>query len=227
MRDLDASFMVPVDVIDGVHNYCNRWCERCRFKARCTVFVNVHPEAPEAKHVTPFELPAEPTPLMKELEAAGAFDEPSPAESAAWARRHEEERRQVERQLALQLVKAYQTAAEVALGEVGPPEDSEPAEVIRWHHFLVQAKIYRALHGKADEWFEADDLESDAYGSAKVALIAMDDMMAAWLGLAEQPKGHAEIAEAMDLLVKTREALEAALPRARQFVRPGFDTIPP
>ncbi len=227
MRDLNAPFMIPVDVIDLIHNYCNRWCERCRFKARCTVFVNEHPDAPEARHVTPFEFPAEPSPLLKELEATGAFEEPSAAEVAACERREEEARRRVEREPAMQLVKAYQTAAEVALGEVGPPEDSKPAEVIRWHHFLVQAKIYRALHGKADEWFEADDLESDAYGSAKVALIAMDDMMAAWLGLGDQPKGHAEIAEAMDLLVKTREALEAALPRARQFVRPGFDTIPP
>jgi hypothetical protein len=228
MRELDdGPFLIPRDVVDGVHNYCNRWCERCRFRARCTVFVNAHPQASEAQHVTPFEPPADETPLMKELEAAGAFEEPTRAEMAAWERRHEEARRRVACEPALQLVEAYQTAADVALGEIGPPEGSEPADVIRWHHYLVQAKAYRALHGKIDEWFDADDLESDAYGSAKVALIAMDDMMAAWLGLAEQSKAVAEIAEAMALLVKARDALETALPRARQFVRPGFDTIPP
>ncbi|MBK9357090.1 MAG: hypothetical protein IPN08_06850 [Bacteroidales bacterium] len=25
------------DIISGIHNYCDRWCERCAFTSRCTV----------------------------------------------------------------------------------------------------------------------------------------------------------------------------------------------
>ncbi len=26
------------NLISGIHNYCDRWCERCRFTARCAVY---------------------------------------------------------------------------------------------------------------------------------------------------------------------------------------------
>lgn len=26
------------NLISGIHNYCDRWCERCHFTARCAVF---------------------------------------------------------------------------------------------------------------------------------------------------------------------------------------------
>jgi len=77
-----------------------------------------------------------------------------------------------------------------------------------------------------DEWFEPDDLEADAYGSAKAALVAMDDVMAAWLELGQHTESVSAVGEAIELLERARAALEAALPRARGFVRPGFDTEP-
>lgn len=27
------------NMISGIHNYCNRWCERCKFTTRCAVGV--------------------------------------------------------------------------------------------------------------------------------------------------------------------------------------------
>ena len=26
------------DLIDGIYNYCDRWCERCPFTSRCLVY---------------------------------------------------------------------------------------------------------------------------------------------------------------------------------------------
>ena len=83
--------------------------------------------------------------------------------------------------------------------------------------------MYRALHGMHDEFFDPLDLEGDAYGTAKAALVAMDELMDAWLALGSGATAVTEIAEAIDLLGRSRAALEAALPRAREFVRPGFD----
>ena len=28
----------PPGFIDGVYNYCDRWCERCRFQSRCRLY---------------------------------------------------------------------------------------------------------------------------------------------------------------------------------------------
>ena len=28
------------DFISGIHNYCDRWCERCQFTNRCSVFAD-------------------------------------------------------------------------------------------------------------------------------------------------------------------------------------------
>lgn len=217
-------FVVPINVIEGVHNYCNRWCERCRFRPRCTVYVNTNPDSVEAR--VPFEPVMSPE-LRETLEAAGAFEEPPAAAMAELDRRERRLRREIAKQPALTLAKAYTTAAKVALGELGEAGARDAAEVVRWHQYFIWIKVHRALHGKMDEWFEPDDLEADAYGSAKAALVAMDDVMAAWLELGQHTGSVSAVREAVELLERARDALEAALPRARAFVRPGFDTEPP
>jgi len=61
-------------------------------------------------------------------------------------------------------------------------------------------------------------------GSAKVALIGLERSHAAWLRLSEL--GLASNQEAHDFitqLVWLADALEGRFPRARAFVRPGFD----
>ncbi len=34
--------------ISGIHNYCDRWCERCAFTTRCAAFEGTHDEDKEA-----------------------------------------------------------------------------------------------------------------------------------------------------------------------------------
>jgi len=218
-------FVIPINVLEGVHNYCNRWCERCRFRARCTVYVNTHPDSIDARDTVPFE-PVMPPELQATLEAAGAFEEPTSAELVEFDRRQRRLRHEMAREPALTLARAYTTAAEVALGEIGNAGARDAAEVVRRHQYFIWIKVHRALHGKMDEWFEPDDLEADAYGSAKAALVAMDDVMAAWLELGEHTVSVGAVREAVELLEQARHALEAMLPRSREFVRPGFDTEP-
>jgi len=218
-------FVTPINVLEGVHNYCNRWCERCRFRARCTVYVNTHPQSIEARDTVPFE-PVMSSELQETLEAAGAFEEPTAVAMAEFDRRERRLRREIAKEPALTLAKAYTTAAEVALGELGEAGARDAAEVVRWHQYFIWIKVHRALHGKMDEWFEPADMESDAYGSAKAALVAMDDVMAAWLELGEHIAAVNAVHEAVELLRRARSALESVLPRAREFVRPGFDTEP-
>ncbi len=91
-------------------------------------------------------------------------------------------------------------------------------EVIRWYQFFAAAKVYRALMGLEDKIIEGasavddaikdneldeDELQfggggNDSDGSAKIALIAVD---------------------------RLRRTTEQVFPRARDFIRPGFDEV--
>lgn len=98
-------------------------------------------------------------------------------------------------------------------------------EVVQWYLFFIDVKLSRAVVGRVDEAIEGDDgFPSDADGSAKVALVAMDRSIGAWARLREQLGGEADpILDLLVLLEKLRRATEQEFPRARDFKRPGFD----
>jgi hypothetical protein len=103
-------------------------------------------------------------------------------------------------------------------------DPADPSSVIAWYSTFVPAKISRALHSMA--WFEPDELEEvrDHEGSAKVALVGLEQSHAAWLQLVERGVITASAAAGFigDLVWLTDE-LERLFPRARSFVRPVFD----
>src|SRR5215213_4807633 len=37
--------------IPGIHNYCDRWCERCFFTARCAVYENLENQSAEEQDI--------------------------------------------------------------------------------------------------------------------------------------------------------------------------------
>jgi hypothetical protein len=53
----------------------------------------------------------------------------------------------------------------------------------------------------------------------------MDDVIAR-LELGKHTESVSAVREAVELLGRARDALQAVLARAREFVRPGFDTEP-
>jgi hypothetical protein len=99
-------------------------------------------------------------------------------------------------------------------------------EVIRWYQHQIYIKLKRALSGM-DEWPNLPDTEDQSFhsdGQAKVALIAMDDSLAAWGKLqALLPELSDQILQVMILLEKLRRNTGKRFPQARDFLRPGFD----
>ncbi|MEN8119641.1 MAG: hypothetical protein ABFS35_04820 [Bacteroidota bacterium] len=104
---------------------------------------------------------------------------------------------------------------------------NDAIEVIHWYQYQIHVKIRRAVSGKAKELKEPEiykDFPSDADGSAKVALIGMDRSIAAWGELYQQfPEKEDSILDILVMLEKLRKRVEADLPDARAFIRPGFD----
>ena len=99
----------------------------------------------------------------------------------------------------------------------------ESIEVIYWYNFFISAKIFRALEGK-DEDYGQDEIQNDSNGSAKIALIGLDRLIASWSLVMENMTDHEDqILKFLILLADVRKHTEATFPNARKFVRPGFD----
>jgi hypothetical protein len=112
-------------------------------------------------------------------------------------------------------------------------------EIIRWYQHFIYVKLVRAMHGMAldrdgqahytaadgaEDLSEDSVEEYDANGSAKIALIAMDRSIAAWGQMSGHFPRHKD--DILDILVhldRLRRETEAAFPKARAFIRPGFD----
>jgi len=119
-------------------------------------------------------------------------------------------------------------------------------EVIRWYQFFAAAKVYRALMGLDDKIIEGtsavddaikdneldeDELQfggggNDSDGSAKIALIAVDRSSSAWRLMQSSLPEKADSINPMLLeLERLRRTTEQVFPRARDFIRPGFDEV--
>lgn len=101
--------------------------------------------------------------------------------------------------------------------------------MIYWYMHFIYVKLQRALHGKVeDDGREIENgFQRDFDGSAKVALIAIDRSMEAWIKLMQHlPDIEDEIISLLALLQRIKLTTENEFPEAGKFIRPGFDTAP-
>jgi len=102
---------------------------------------------------------------------------------------------------------------------------SDAAERLEEMCVTIASKVFRAVSSALDADFDAADRQSDANGSAKVALLLIEESRQAWRVLMEPDRAAANGVPAR--LVTALDWIEAGLlerfPRALEFVRPGFD----
>ena len=219
--------------IVGIYNYCDRWCETCRFTSRCRLFADKaeHEAQLDPALKTLVEAPPhpsdvhEPPPWLVELieamnkaaEAAlsgGLTTEdliaPLPDADAAVSRRAKE--------YAFRALEWLQSAEPHA----SLPAD-DPRSIIGWFSTLIASKTYRALSGLADHNYDPGE-PRDCDGSAKIALIGIDRSVTAWqdlvsIALVADDAAASYVAE----LTGLKSELLARFPHAYSFIRPGFD----
>lgn len=231
------------DYIDFISSYCDRWCERCAFTARCSTYaadaaiamcgdVAEGLELAVGRPAVPFAPPPEPPAWLAEI----ANVRPDPERTAAW---EEEQRARRARVDANPVVKASWAVSMLAFQWLKAHSDRlragddpvlvEALDVAAHDAFLVTVKLTRAVDGR-DEYEHGGDGDegpgqNDWNGSAKVALLCLDRSADAWRIIAQASNDEAsrEIAAQMDLL---RRDVEQEFPSARAFIRPGFDELP-
>lgn len=92
-----------------------------------------------------------------------------------------------------------------------------------WFHMMIHVKAMRALQGLAEDP-SGRNWPPNHGGSAKVALIGIDRSLTAWRDLVEVGLVSAsEVTPFVEDLVWLRASLERTFPKARSFVRAGFD----
>ena len=222
------------DLISGVYNYCDRWCERCPLTSRCLVYAteqedndlfenhDFRNEAFWKKLNTILQETRElitdwATNAGVELTASINDDDGCP----------KRKRQLVDNHPLTKAGKKYANAASdwfrefdqtIEVSDLGV---TDAREVIQWYQYQIAVKTIRALSGQKEE-LEEDPKDSD--GSAKVALIGIDRSIAAWRMMQlSLPERFESIVLLILQLERLRRSIEGSFPKARSFVRPGFD----
>jgi hypothetical protein len=163
----------------GIYNYCDRWCETCRFTSRCSLLAegakHEAAEDPELKVLS--EAPPHPSDvrpsngwleeILADFDQTKIEDVPEPPPMPARLMR------------VVALSRAYCDHVWTALEaeeRQAPRANDDPYSVILWFASMISAKTYRALRG-LHEFDGNRDYPPDHEGSAKVALNVIDRSM--------------------------------------------------
>jgi hypothetical protein len=210
MRRTLTELAANPDLISGIYNYCDRWCERCPFTSRCLVYATEkedEDESPENRDITNEAFWQKLGSVFQEaremitswVEEAGVdlteIDEEGEAQRK---KRHTDAARH---QLAL-AGKEYANAVTewfremsqtITSSDVAPDETDlaqweqfqDASEVIHWYQYQIAVKTMRSLSSRSHEedpmeWEPDESYPKDSDGSAKVALVGMDRSINAW-----------------------------------------------
>ena len=226
------------DLISGIYNYCDRWCERCPLTSRCLVYATEQEDndSPQNRDNRNEAFWRKLTAIFQEtreliivwaqqagVELNGVTDDDDP--------RHKRKRQLVDNHPLTKAGKKYANTATDWFREfdqtVELTDVEDAREVIQWYQYQIAVKTMRALSGRKEELEEDPeiaDFPRDSDGSAKVALIGIDRSIAAWRMMQlSLPDRLESIVPLILQLERLRLRLEHGFPAARDFLRPGFD----
>jgi len=245
--------------ISGIYNYCDRWCEHCRFTSKCLNHSIVEEEFGDLEKSDEMneafwrrfsEMLQNTLALINDLAREHGIDIDS-TDLKDIEKNESNRGENAPAHLFFHLAKSYEKSVDRWFAENtnlfdeyehelnrlrlisadGEQEKDvihirDALEVIRWYQYQINIKLKRAVQGTSEAVIsDSNDLPKDSDGSAKVALIGIDRSLSAWGVLLNRfAKDQHQIHRLMKMLENIRKRIEAHFPRARDFVRPGFDT---
>jgi len=235
------------DIISGIHNYCDRWCEKCTHTKHCSVFKmeqmdkeewsNEDSDLNNQKFWNKLSITFEATLAMisEEAEKLG-IDLDEIAKQANEEQVDQEEPKKSELEIRsveygtkifkwLKANKAFfekKSQTLLTISEEKATSFTDALDVVNWYSIFISAKINRAFHNPMID-FE-DPIQNDNNGSAKIALIGIKRSIEALSLLIEQiQEKEDEILDFLITLAQIKRQMEDQFPDAHKFIRPGFD----
>lgn len=226
-------------IIAGIHNYCDRWCERCAFVSRCTVGISefeIDGPDHDIKNKEFWEHMSMVFQATYEMIAEGAqemgIDLSESNIEYVHPVHHESTVEKTAKSYGLRLLKWLEKNEElfVRKAEVFRMTSEEQLvtfkdaiDVVQWYSLFIAVKIHRATL----EPYDFDDEKTDRYdnnGSAKIALIAISRSLEAFAFLYNHlHELEDEVLGFLADLSKIQRMMKKKFPDAMNFKRPGFD----
>ena len=229
------------DLISGIFNYCDRWCERCHMTSRCLLFLSdefnksaTNSDDDKAEVWEAVSAVCETTRALLQQIAHEEGIDLSNANVDEQMTQMKKNRMYAENHKCTVLASEYSERVSNWFEHVNIDvqddtiHDIELAvDIIHYYRFFISVKIRRALEGDLLTLSDSPDLQtSDSCGSAKIALIALDRSMAAWGEMYRCFPDTEELTlKILMLLERLVRKTENTFPGARDFIRPGFDEV--
>jgi len=237
-------------LIPGIYRYCDRWCERCAFTARCLQFRIEAEETESSTALQNFDALnlkywqemgdalVQAMRLIREIAAREGIEPDDLQKETAFSEPPESLQRDAREHPCANAALLYAGMVNewfAAVDELPEVRESlmthppyaleEPIQVIRHYQYFIYPKIVRALEGFLSiKEAAVSEIEYDVCGTAKVALIAIDRTLVAWSVLyGEYPAQEDRMLSMLLHLDRLRRSVEVVFPSARAFTRPGFD----
>jgi hypothetical protein len=215
--------------IVGIFNYCDRWCERCPLTNRCRVFASLA-EMEFEKGNGPLTEPrivrerrrlaSRVAEMYAQVEEAGEAALPEPGERVGHLPADLESSIEPDPEVVANTPQIQKTFQQLSMSS--NPSVRLAIETIQYFTLFVPIKMARAFSQVAADG--PGDQQSDANGSGKAALLALDRMESAWRLLIDNHHVSAGVAGPfLAEVARMQRNINRALPNARGFIRPGFD----
>jgi len=235
------------DLVPGIYNYCDRWCDRCTMTQKCLTFrheqemkeetVSLNPDEENKLFWEQFQLAWEVTMELIEEDAERLGVD---LENVADMELPEHVETQLEKK-----AHAYGTNMHNWLKDNQPfiKEQAEKLfmindeasiikykdalEIIQWYYFFIGAKVHRAhldLEERQNDKEDEFNVYSDNLGSAKIAIIAIErSMNALSLFYHDFKEKEDDILNFLVELSSIKKQMLQTFPGVMDFKRPGFD----
>lgn len=235
------------NMIDGIYNYCDRWCERCPYTTRCRVYQMEADRETETidglnkqfweELALNFEVCID---MIKEafpdidtsydhealrFHVYQEIDAEAKALDYGFRLRDWIKENSVYLEEKAVLFSNYNAESVVSM--------LDSLEVLRWYGFFISVKIHRASLNLRDDLKEMTDFGNESRdlnvmssqnGSAKIALIAIEKSMQAWVYLHGcLYEKEDDILQFLSQLSQVKKRVMSQFPHAMDFKRPGFD----
>ena len=237
------------NIIPGIYNSCDRWCERCTMTSKCLTFAHEQAMKEEAKDPETndinnekfwesmrmsFEVTRE---LIEEDAKRFGIDlnnlqdveykepEKKPVEILA-----EKYSTKIFKWLTENNEKLKENAEQLLLikqNDENALKFADAWEVVQWYSVFISAKVHRA-HFDLDERLheEKDEFNSinDNLGSAKIAIIGINRSMNALSAMySVMPENEDDYLDFLAQLAKIKKLMHTTFPEVKKFKLPGFD----